>query len=494
MIIGLKSWLKELADKQIPILRQSRDQALEILYDDERSSSECSNIILSDPGMMANLFKVMNQQRKKAGRLPITAVSSLISLYGITKLIKEIEAMTCIEELSLPDRNLKGVQSCLKQNWYCTQFALKWVMDRDVREPEEVHVAAVLQSLPELMLWCYGGDILPVIEHRAYYLCGDYYYEVEKALGCHKREIGFSLVQKYYLPEIAGFGFESKYNAYTHGTAVALAALLARLCQHGWYGTDMNFFLGKAAHYFGERDNAASSRIRQQVLDLADVEFELDYRPIASMLLYTDIEKHSEAEYYLASEDQGEVTETKEAPDETLATENISSINKALFAKDLNQLKTLVKEKGNLSDLVKLVLLSLHSTLRFSRVSFLALSADKTKLQAKVNIVGSGLDESTKKLLIDLKSPSLFSAAMKKPQAFTLNKTNREKHWSNIPGNIKSLIYVDSFCIASIYSGKTAIGMVYADMMDEDVSAEFSKAFQTITMMLNKALELRAKA
>ncbi|MCK4710591.1 MAG: HDOD domain-containing protein, partial [Gammaproteobacteria bacterium] len=277
MTSGLNGWLNELADKQIPILRHRRDQVLEILTDEIRASSECQPVILSDPGMAANLFRMMNQDRVKANRLPVTTVTSLISLFGVSKLIQAIESMTCLEDLGLPENNLKGIQRCFKQSWYCTQFAMKWVQDRGVREPEEVHVAAVLQSLPELMLWCYGDDILPIIEHRAYYQCDDYYKEVKKVLGCHKREIGVALAQQWALPEIAGFGFESDYNSFTSATAVALAALLARLSQHGWYGKDMHFFLQKAMHYFGEKENAASKHIHQQVIELVDDEMEFGY-------------------------------------------------------------------------------------------------------------------------------------------------------------------------------------------------------------------------
>jgi len=444
----------------------------------------------------------MNQQRAKDNRLPITTVSSLLSLFGTSRLLKELKAMVCIEDMALPEENLRGIENCLKQGWYCSWFAMKWVTDRDAREPEEVHVASVMQSMPELMLWCYGGDVLLQINHHAYYECKTYYEEVAKVLGCNKREIGLQLAKQWHLPELVEFGFETKFNAYTHATAIGLAAVLARICQHGWYGPDMVFFHEKATHYFGEEENKVAVHLHRQLLELAEEEMELGYRPVVSMLIYTDDKKYPESEYCLKSLQQSEsevTTEPEAAPESVVPAEDVAEVQtaevlyKKKFASDVDSLKQLVKDKAGFNDVLRQTVLSVHKTLKFQRVVFLMLSPDQASLVTKLNLNTNTEDQSLKQFAIDLKSNGLFKHIMIKPQAFCLSQRNFKKFWPMVPGAVKSVTHAESFCAVSIFSGAKSLGMIYADNSGDDIPAELFKAFQQITMMLNKALELMQK-
>ncbi len=503
MTLGLDGWLKELADKKIPVLKHRRDQMLEILEDEARHSiAECQPILLSDPLMAANLFRLMNQQRAKDDRLPITTASSLLGLFGTSRLIQELKAMVCIEDLGLPEENLKGIENCLKQGWYCSWFAMKWVTDRGAREPEEVHVASMMQSVPELMLWCYGGDALPQINHRAYCECKTYYEEVANVLGCNKREIGQQLAKQWYLPELVEFGFETKFNAFTHATAIGLAAVLARICQHGWYGPDMDFFHEKATHYFAEEGNKVAIHLHRQLLELAEEEMALGYRPVVSMLIYTDDKKYPEQEYCLKSLQQSEpevVSEPEALPEPVIQPEPVAEVqaaevlDKQQFATDVESFKQLVKDKAGFNDVLRQTVLTLHKTLKFQRVAFLMMAANQSSLVTKLNLHVNAEDQSLKQLAIDLKNKGLFKQVMTKPQAFCLSQRNFEKIWPMVPGSVKSAIHAESFCVVSIFSGTKPVGMIYADNTGADIPAELFKAFQQITMMLNKALELMQK-
>lgn len=495
MTLGLDGWLEKLANKKIPVLKHRRDQMLEILHDEKHSLSQCLPVLLSDPLMTAQLFRRMNQQRVKDRRLPITTASSLLSLFGSSRLIQELKAMVCIEDLGLPEENLHGIEKCLKQGWYCTWFAMKWTTDRGVKEPEEIHVASVMQSVPELMLWCYGGDALPQLGHRAYCECKTYYLEVPNVLGCHKRQIGQKLAEQWELPELVGFAFETEFNAYTHATAIGLAALLARICQHGWYGSDMAFFHEKSTHYFGELENRAAMHLHRQLLELVDEEIELGYRPVASMLLFTDDKKYPEAEYCLKSlqqdqETPGQVKGT-EKPGSVEAVSAAAVVDQKQFAADIDGFKALVKEQAGFNDILKKTVLTLHKTLHFQRVAFLMVTPDQTLIN-KLNLHADN-DDRLKQFKVDLRNKGLFKQLLAKPQAFCLNRRNFEKFWPAVPGAVKSLTQSESFCMVSIFSAEKPIGMIYADNAGADIDPDLFKAFQQMTMMLNKALTLLKK-
>lgn len=498
MTSGLKGWLEQLADKPAPILEQSRKSALAILEDDKKSSSDCIPIILADPGMAANLFRGINTERLKNNRLPLTTVNSLVSLMGMSHLKDEINAMKSIEQLSLPEINQQGIGRCLKQSWYSEQFAMRWVTDRDVREPEEVRVAAILQYLPELMLWAYGDDVMPRIEHRAYYQCKNYYKEVAMELGCHKREVGAALAERWNLPEIVGFGFSSDYNTYTHGTAVALASLLARLAQHGWYGEDMHFFLNKAMHYFGEQENTASKHIHQQVLSMVAEELALGYRPVASMLVASDDKKYPEIEYRYAAldEDVKPAAKTQAKPEEQVQPKAATTGSADRLAKvqaDVAIIKKSVQQQAGIDVLLRQTLDSVSQSLGFLRVHFLLLNPAKDKAETKISRFANNADQATLKLAVSLQPANLFTQLVKKPQAFWLNANNYDKYWSMVPGNVKSVIHVDRFIAASVHFGEKPVGIIYADNQHEEISEEQFKMFQQLTLILNKGLALISK-
>ncbi|MDH5518227.1 MAG: HDOD domain-containing protein [Gammaproteobacteria bacterium] len=494
MISGINSWLDELAEKPIPILKHRRDQALAILKDDERASSECQPVILSDPGMAANLFRQINQAREKANRIPINNISSLISLLGISRLIEEISAMVCIEDLNLPAANLAGIHRRLKENWYASQFASQWVRDRGVSETEEILVAAHLQMLPDLMLWCYGAEVMPKIEHKAYYECLDYEQQVDEILGCDKNEIGAALGQRWHLPEMAGFSFESNCDNFTHATAVALASKLARICQHGWYGREMQAFLQQATHYFGENSNKTTRYLNQQMLKMTTDEMDLSYRPVASLFVLSNQKTYPEFQYRIAAE-VAEVIKANAKP--VVAAEQILPSVKELSQEKLNSdielLNNLIKQHADLNSLIKSVVLSLHKTLDLTRVSFLALSADSLKLESKINLNLKHSADSLKEFEISLKVPDLFSVLIKKPQTFLLNENNRDKYWQKISGDVKTKIQTECFCAVSVFVGSRPLGIIYADRMNEVIEKEYYLAFQKITMILNRGLAYLAQ-
>jgi HD-like signal output (HDOD) protein len=514
MTLGLKGWLEKLADKPAPILEHSRDSALALLTDERKSSAECIPIILADPGMAANLFRGTNVKRVKNNRLALTTVNTLVSLLGVKQLTDQIRGMTTFEELDLPDINRQGIERCIKQSWYGVQFATQWVTDRDAREPEEVRIAASLQFLPELMLWAYGEEVMPAIEHYAYYECKNYYKEVERALGCHRREIGAALAERWELPEIVGFGFTSDYNTYTHGTAVALAALLARLVQHGWYGEDMHFFLKKAMHYFGEQENTAAKHLHQQVLKMTAEELTHGYRPVASLLVASDANKYPEAGYRfsaLEKKPQAEsVTQAEkvaaasveqksaakplaEAEQKKVMADVEGDEQRAKVLADVTALKQSIQAQATVDVLLKQTLESLNQTVGLRRVNFLLLNPAKDKAESKIARFSVGADHATTKLVVTVQPANLFTHLLKKPQAFWLNADNYDKYWSMIAGTVKTVIQVNSFVAAAIFYGDKPLGIIYADSEDAGITADQFKYFQQLTTLLNKGLAVLVK-
>ena len=190
MTQGLQAWLDDISGKPLPIYRDTKNTVTALLNDEKGSSSACRQPALDDPGLAVNLISGLNSERIKANRQPITTISGAISLMGVERFKQTLNDIPNYEALGLTEAAIQGVARCLTQQWYTVRFAMQWAKERGAREPEEIELAAALQCLPELMLWVYGGDVMPQIEHRTYYQREEFTSAVQHVLGCDLRELG----------------------------------------------------------------------------------------------------------------------------------------------------------------------------------------------------------------------------------------------------------------------------------------------------------------
>ncbi len=89
---------------------------------------------------------------------------------------------------------------------------------------------------------------------------------------------------------------------------------------------------------------------------------------------------------------------------------------------------------------------------------------------------------------IELGKPHVFSLLMEKSQHIWLNDSNRAKYRSMIPDVVSHMLGVESFMAMSIFTQKHAVGLMYADKVKGQLTADEYKKFQGLCRMLSRGM------
>ena len=319
----LRSWLDELATRSLPMLSSTTAELDEVMSNAQLSVMQYAIPILNDPGLTANLLKKANQDRTAAGRHPLTTMNNVMSHLGQGQLKQQQAQSKMLGELNLPDRNRQGYLRYVAEACHCACQARDWAELRGVNEPEEMYLAALLQNIAELALWCYGGDDMAKIEHETQVNKRSYVEAAKKVLGCSMRELGVALAERWCLSELTIDALKSDYKGFTLATGVALASRLAHSASSNWYDTLTRQCIEDIATYKGKAVGDVERRIHQNALAMTDDFVRLGYMPPARLLPMLADEQYVDQQFVFTDNVQSAtapVSESKQ-PEPTVVAE-----------------------------------------------------------------------------------------------------------------------------------------------------------------------------
>ncbi len=231
----INTWIKQLSAKPLPVLAPTHKQLLQLMKNENLSIGVYAGPALLDPGMAVIFLQDVNKVKVSQGRDPIGTLSGALPHLGPAKIKQHVNKAILLDDLKLSARHYDGYMRYLTQACHASFQARDWGMQRHTIEPEEIELAALLQNITELALWCYGDDVMLQIEHRVYVEKQDYDKAAKEVLGCSLRQLSVQLAQSWHLPELVVLGLGSDYKGFTLATGAALAARLARLSAYSWY-------------------------------------------------------------------------------------------------------------------------------------------------------------------------------------------------------------------------------------------------------------------
>ena len=268
---GLAQWLAFLSDKQLPVLQRTRADVLGLIKQTQLSITQYSTPIVYDAGFSSHVFRHVNTQRVSSGKNPLTTMGNALSHMGQSAFQDFINKTPLLEELELTERNNEGYIRVMGQACHAALQAKNWALQRNVTETEETQLAALQQNIAELMLWCYGGDVMPKIEELCYVNKQAYESAANTVLGCGMRELGSKLAIEWNLPEMAVDGLLSKQDNFTLACGVSLASEFARIVSLNWYGKNAEDIVKRIAKYKGSTEGEIDRRLHLNAVELNDV-------------------------------------------------------------------------------------------------------------------------------------------------------------------------------------------------------------------------------
>jgi len=527
---GLADWQKFLADKPLPILPRTKKDVQALINQAQLSITQYASPIVYDAGLSAFLFQHVNTQRQTKGKNPLTTMGNVLSHLGQSAFQKILNQRPLLESLKLSEKNTEGYLRVMGQSCHASLQATHWAQQRNVVETEEVQLATLLQNISELMLWCYGDDVMPKIEALCYVEKMPYEQAAKMVLGCGMRELGGRLAEQWNFPEMATEGLQSKQNNFTLACGVSLASELARIVSINWYGKDATQIIQRIAKYKGKAEGEIEHVLHLNAVNVNDVLIDKGYTAPAKLLfmladddyvdpffrLNTTPEKtpqtlskkpsvmsldnrkkildeikarkqaagikrknqNNEKELQLKNTDKNVLPSSKTKPE-------APEMSKGLIAA-IKEFQLMVMQGKPAHDLIE-HMVKTCLLCGVQRSVFVVKLPKKDLLMARYSAQTSE-DFAIREFKIPINNPHIFKILMEKSRKLFLNKTNLSKYWGTIPESVKLAIGVKSFFAMSVFVNNHAMGLMYADKVKGELSADEFVRFQKVCRLLSQGI------
>lgn len=523
---GLAEWQQFLVDKPLPVLQRSKQEVQQLIDQPQLSITQYAGPVLFDACFAAHIFRQVNTSRVQAGRSALTTLDNALSHLGQEGFQTLLNHACLFESLHLPESHLQGYLRALGQSCHAALQAKDWAQQRNVVQFEEVQLAALMQRVPELLLWCYGEQVMPEIEHCCYVdrlSCDD---AAKKIMGCSLPELSVALAAQWNLPEMVELACRSRQDDFTLATGVSLARELGRQVEQNWYGRKMDELIEKIARYKGKSAGEIERRLHLNAVLMSDVltgygfkspaqslplladdnyideQFRLQSRASVSKIQANKAQRTAESPQDKASSDlpvqsvqkplaQKSKTAAVEITEINAAENMNTTAASADLASAVKQFKQMVAQAKPTHELIENALQCIIFC-GVERCVFSVRLPDKGLLTARYSAQILS-DIKIRDLKIPLDKPHVFTLLMEKSRSIFLNDTNRNKYWNLLPGALKITLGVQSFFAMSIFAGKHALGLIYADKVKGKLTAAEFKQFQVVCQLLEKGIIQSAK-
>ena len=547
---GLAEWQTFLIDKPLPILMRTKLDVQDLIDQPQLSITQYVGPILFDACFSASIFKHVNTQRVKAGRNPLTTLENALSHLGQSAFQNFLNQTPIFEELKLSPRNAQGYMRAMGQACHASLQAKRWGEQRNAAQFEEVLLAALLQNITELMLWCYADKTMLKIEHACYVEKQGYEAAANEVLGCEMRELAVALADTWNLPEMLGDGLRSKLDNFTLATGAALASELARVVDINWYGKEAVNLIEKIAKYKGKKEGEVEHLLHLNAVHISPILLDKNYQSSARLLPQLADDDYVDPQFILQSEQQEKEVQNKEVQnkeEETKKAKNVSleaiKARAALIKKTIAEKK--IEEKKSEAEVLQKTEVSANSV--DSSVSKVAVKKEKDavkennkpvisaelakSIQVFKQMVAQGKqvheliehvvqtmllcgvercvfvvklpnkkilvsryvahvseDIAMRSLKVPVNTPHVFTLLIEKSRNVFINDKNRAKYWDLIPEQVKLIIGVKQFFAMSIFANNHAMGLMYADKVKGVLTTEEYAQFQAICRLLSKGI------
>lgn len=234
---GLEHWVAVLTRADLPVLKQTARDLAALREDARRlNTHSIAEVVTRDPIMTVKLLRHLQQNKHKKQTAEVVQVEQALLMLGIEPFFSKVTPEPLVEDVlkshiaALPPA-LRAVHRSLRAAEYAKDWAVQL---RDLRY-EEVHIAALLHDIGEILMWCFAPE--PMLEIRNL-------QQKDKTLRSHdvqRQVLGFELVElqrelvvQWGLPQLLSTLMNDSHSDQPRVRNVVLAVNLARHSANGW--------------------------------------------------------------------------------------------------------------------------------------------------------------------------------------------------------------------------------------------------------------------
>ena len=445
---SLEQWVEDLRAKDLPVLSRTA-AALASLPPRANSltAAEIAKVVYRDPLMTLKVLTVVNGMRRGRITSDITTVEHAVMMFGINPFFARFQRLATVEEgLGQDGATFVELIKVIARARHAAHLAWDWaVLRQDVRA-DEVYIAASLQHMGEMALWCFAPE-QGLRARRLMRLNGtDMPTTFREVMGFDLGEFQMALGRAWNLPETYLDFMDPQNASRSRVLEATLAASIAGRAETGWYGEGLLKDMEAVATLLHMGEGETVARIHQQSV-LAAREWEWNEVPPAAAWL------PMLPGPWPAEPEEGE------PPARSVCLAPHPEVERAMVKEiDAHMDGTL-----DLHELMTLVLKGMHEGLGLERVLFALLAADLAKVKAKY-VLGAERDSPLRRFEFGMNPPShLFARLMDKMQGVWFRAANREQLEPLLPPSIRGMIGEGEFYAMSVHVHDKPVGLFYGD-------------------------------
>lgn len=234
----IDAWVLLFSNNSLPVLRTTQRQ-LDALREniDNVNRKELARLILHDPVMTARVLAYAQSLHGKSLQHDITTVSSALAMSGMEPFFQRFSELISIEAMLKGEdpHALLGVVQTIRRAQRAAEYARDWAIWRHDINMEEVHLAALLHDLAEILVSCFAPRLALQIRARQQARPGLRSADAQReVLGFSYHDIQLALCRVWHLPPLLEQLIDDDNKTQIRVRNVSLAVRLARHSASGW--------------------------------------------------------------------------------------------------------------------------------------------------------------------------------------------------------------------------------------------------------------------
>ena len=236
-IVGLDGWVAFLCKAEIPVLRQTARDLGKLQEDAENISARgVAEVIMRDPMMTVKLLRYLQGHKHKRQEQEVVQVEQALLMLGVEAFFSKLPPKPLAEEM-LQGNNvaLISLLNVVRRAQRASYYARDWAVYMRDMHFEEVHIAALLHDLAELLMWCFApDDMLKINALQQQDKTLRSRTAQEQVLGFSLADLQLALAKKWSLPKLLLTLMDDTCARQTRVRNVILAVNLSRHSAKGW--------------------------------------------------------------------------------------------------------------------------------------------------------------------------------------------------------------------------------------------------------------------
>ena len=446
---------RRIAEQEMPAFGLTLNQLVSAADSDETSGQQVADIILRDPGLTSRVLRAANAAHLgMAGGARVVTVSRAVVVLGLNPIRSLCVSALAVEAMAGASRYAHRVEQALGRALHAAVQvrALALRQQRNRESAERLFVEALLGSIGELALWCFGEDDAERLEQRL--AAGEDAEHAEAAvLGCSLHALSQDLLHRWKLDALHGDSPE-----------VTLAWRLSHAAQRGWDGAPARALVRQVAQLLRQDEAVTLEQLTE------------NGREAAILAQALGVPAHAIPGAHAASAD--DTPPEPQLPEPDLAQQ----------LRALTELGAVATSRRELPLLLEACVEGMHRAVGIDRVAFCLLNPRRDRLLARIVL---GLDADALRDALALPWDARQEAQLREQPVLQGDTT--------VWGDVGAATGADAFVLAGFHLEGNLIGVFYADRAPsgrglDAALIEGFRAFAAQAQLVARALPRAASA